>query len=603
MQIYHGTCPANGLPVCAGTITGHTTVCNSQLSATYTVPPIANANSYIWTLPNGFTGTSDTNSITVNVGYNAVPGYITVAGNNDCGTGSISSLYVDLGNWPSQPTDIVGDTSVCQGQNSIKYYIPTITNSTSYDWSIPNGATAIIYSDSIIVNFGKNAQSGYITVCGVNECGKGPSSMLYINVKSLQQVSLALAQEQVCMDVDSIQLQGGWPVGGIYSGQGILNNQYFYPQVAGVGSYYITYINTTSEGCSSSAQDLITVNPTTFLYFQLDTNMLCINSNPLFLHAMPSGGSYSGTGVSGNWFNPSISGIGIFPITYTYIHPISGCINKISDTITVDSYIGAADSISGLTTVCHGQLGVTYTVPPIANAISYVWTLPNGATGFSNTNTITINYDGIIAGGGGNEITINYIGIPDGESRNKNISINTEISVKCSNSCGDEIVSTLPIIINLKPEKPVIFLNDLILESNSSIGNQWYNQNGIINGETNKKYTVNASGDYYVIISNNGCCSEPSNTINVTVTSFEEIESGRVIKIYPNPITTELIIEIEGNTKIINFEIFNAIGQVVYKSNLIEKTIIQTSDFAKGVYLLKLENGETYEIKKIIKKY
>ena len=54
----------------------------------------------------------------------------------------------------------------------------------------------------------------------------------------------------------------------------------------------------------------------------------------------PAGGSYSGTGVSGNMFNPSV-GPGTFLITYTYTDG-SGCTNSASQNITVDAPGGSA---------------------------------------------------------------------------------------------------------------------------------------------------------------------------------------------------------------------------------------------------------------------
>lgn len=73
------------------------------------------------------------------------------------------------------------------------------------------------------------------------------------------------------------------------------------------------------------------------------------------------------------------------------------------------------------------------------------------------------------------------------------------------------------------------------------------------------------------------------------------------INVYPNPITNELMIEIEGNSEPVNFEILNASGQVVFKGNLVEKTTVQTSNFAPGVYLIKFISDKTFELKKIIK--
>ena len=74
------------------------------------------------------------------------------------------------------------------------------------------------------------------------------------------------------------------------------------------------------------------------------------------------------------------------------------------------------------------------------------------------------------------------------------------------------------------------------------------------------------------------------------------------IKVYPNPVMDELIIEFNGNNEKMNFEILNSIGQVVFKGNLLERTVVQTSSFSSGVYVIKLDNGKTFEFKKIIKK-
>jgi hypothetical protein len=243
--------------------------------------------------------------------------------------------------------------------------------------------------------------------------------------------------------------------------------------------------------------------------------------------------------------------------------------------VTVSPLPDAAGAISGLESVCQGQHSVTYSVPGIYNATSYVWSLPSGATGTSTTNSITVSFETSATSG--------------------------NISVKGVNSCGSGAVSTLPITVNVKPTTPIITLNGIVLQSDAPSGNQWYNQNGVINSATNQNYTVTVDGDYYVIVSLLGCSSEPSNTINVIVTGVEVFEADRIIKVYPNPVSNELIIEIDGNTEKLNFEILNTIGQVVFKGNLVEKTTVQTSNFAPGVYLIKLKNGKTFEFKKIIK--
>lgn len=70
--------------------------------------------------------------------------------------------------------------------------------------------------------------------------------------------------------------------------------------------------------------------------------------------------------------------------------------------------------------------------------------------------------------------------------------------------------------------------------------------------------------------------------------------------VYPNPISEEIIIETAGNNKL-DFEIYNVLGESVFKGNLTNRAIINISKFASGLYIIKLENGKTFEFKKFIK--
>ena len=107
----------------------------------YTVPTIANATSYVWTLPTGATGSSTSNSITVTYGSSAISGNITIKGTNSCNVGATSSLAVTVNPLPASSSSISGLATVCQGQGSVNYIIPTISNATSYIWSLPTGGT------------------------------------------------------------------------------------------------------------------------------------------------------------------------------------------------------------------------------------------------------------------------------------------------------------------------------------------------------------------------------------------------------------------------------------------------------------------------------
>jgi hypothetical protein len=235
----------------------------------------------------------------------------------------------------------------------------------------------------------------------------------------------------------------------------------------------------------------------------------------------------------------------------------------------------SAGAISGASTVCQGQKSVTYSVPGINNASLYKWTLPAGATGMSRTRSIILDF---------------------GTS-----AVSDNITVKGINSYGAGAESTLPVEVKAKPLTSTITQSGNILLSDAIIGNQWYNQSGPINGATNQDYKIISNGDYYVIVTTDGCSSEPSNSISLLVQGTEIINFSKQIKIYPNPVLDELVIEIEGSKQQTYFEIINSGGQIILKGNFFEKTIIQTSNFVPGPYLIKLESGKTYEFRKIVK--
>ena len=97
-----------------------------------------------------------------------------------------------------------------------------------------------------------------------------------------------------------------------------------------------------------------------------------------------------------------------------------------------------------------------------------------------------------------------------------------------------------------------------------------------------------------------GCDSIVQTTVHTTVGIYSN-SFAKGLNIYPNPVTNELIIEIQGNNKTLNYEIVNSLGQVVYKGSLVEKTIVQLNSFGQGIYIIKIENENTFEFMKIIK--
>jgi streptogramin lyase len=169
-----------------GSITGSSPVCQSQNNVIYTVPVVPNASSYTWTLPSGASGTSSTNSISMNYGANAISGNITVKANfSTCNTTNISTIPVTV--IPlllNAPGAIIGNTCTNTPQNQVTYTVGSMPNVNFYIWTLPNGFVGSSNTNSITVNIGADAVSGNISVKGSNNCGVSPSSSLFVNINS-----------------------------------------------------------------------------------------------------------------------------------------------------------------------------------------------------------------------------------------------------------------------------------------------------------------------------------------------------------------------------------------------------------------------------------
>lgn len=119
--------------------------------------------------------------------------------------------------------------------------------------------------------------------------------------------------------------------GGTWIGPGVIGN-YFYPNLAGVGTHIIRYNVTSGYGCSGTDTEDVTVVPLPNVFIT-PVGTLRLNDPIVNLNATPLGGTFSGTGVVGSVFNPSLAGIGTHIISYSLPPDKYGCVGQ--DTIHI----------------------------------------------------------------------------------------------------------------------------------------------------------------------------------------------------------------------------------------------------------------------------
>ncbi|MCD6019115.1 MAG: hypothetical protein K0S53_2236 [Bacteroidetes bacterium] len=95
----------------------------------------------------------------------------------------------------------------------------------------------------------------------------------------------------------------------------------------------------TSNGCFNTKTTMVTVRNLPTVSLSMSSTLVCVNDGTMSLVGTPTGGSFSGTGVSGNAFDPSVAGSGTFSLTYAYTDANS-CANTDVKAITVNLCTG-----------------------------------------------------------------------------------------------------------------------------------------------------------------------------------------------------------------------------------------------------------------------
>ena len=118
---------------------------------------------------------------------------------------------------------------------------------------------------------------------------------------------------------------------------------------------------------------------------------------------------------------------------------------------------------------------------------------------------------------------------------------------------------------------------------------------------TDSTYTVDASelgeGEYefYVTVSNDIC--SVSDTVNIIISTVSyEMESNKFVSIYPNPASSQITVDMENVNASTRLELINATGRIVLVQELTDnKTVIDLSRYAKGIYNLVIKQNEQHE--------
>ncbi|MCF8226739.1 MAG: immunoglobulin domain-containing protein [Bacteroidales bacterium] len=215
----------------------------------------------------------------------------------------------------------------------------TLTATQPPGWTFTMATPGLVYSANNICVFDPSVAGigDHTLVWAQGHASKETTIIIHVVTST---TTLSLSVDEACVDAPPLNLSGGSPTGGTYSGTGVVGSPLFNPGSANIGANTITY--TTSDGCQ--ATDAFTVHALPNV--TLDPfDVVCEGAASFALSGgNPSGGDYYVDGTATGVFDETDSP-GSYTIRYEYTDG-NGCTNDDSETLTVEAL--AAVSISSL---------------------------------------------------------------------------------------------------------------------------------------------------------------------------------------------------------------------------------------------------------------
>ncbi len=591
------------------TITGPATVCSGITGSLYTTQ--AGMTGYTWTVSAGGTITAGagTNAITV-TWTTAGAQSVTVNYNNasGCNATTPTSFAVTVNATPV-PT-ITGPAAACL--NSVGNIYSTQAGMTGYTWTISAGGTITAGAGTSAITVTWNsvgAQTVSVNYTNGSGCTGAAPTVYNVTVNGLAAPTIT-GSNNLCVNsgyynytTEAGMVGYTWTVsagGTITWGAGTNQIQVVW-NTAGAQSVSVIYSN--ASGCTPVAPTVlaVTVNPMPGAAGNITgTAAVCGGAQGVaysvapvpnaanYVWNLPAGATiatgFNSNNITVNFAANASSG----NITAQGNNLCGNGAPSPPFAVTVTALPGAAGTITGQAAVCQGTTGVVYSVGTIANATSYTWTVPTGATIVSGatTNSITVNF-GLTATSG-------------------------NVTVLGTNSCGSGTVSPpFAVTVNVKPATPVVTASNDTLTSSIATGNQWYfsaTQTGtgaIIPGATGQTHVATQTGWYWSVVTLNGCSSDPSNREYVVMVGEEELQAG-TFNIYPVPNDGRFTVSITTpQEKRFTILVYNKLGQMIYEL----KDVVVTGEFRQlvdlrptpnGVYTVLFQNDEHKVVRKVL---
>ena len=524
---------------------------------------------------------------------------VTVTDFYGCTATTSATVTNGTGGAPIAPSSIAGPWGVCRSSSGNVFSTPAVAGATSYQWTLPTGATGSSTTNSITLSFSSTYNSSNLTVRAVGPCGTSASfsRTVYANT-TLPTAPSALSGPTIGVCAGSTQTytctavtaatsyQWTAPTNAtITSGQGTQTVTILYSSTFGANGA----VSVRSQNCFglSTARTLMVYNiPGTPGTISGPSNNVCPGSVLTYtIAAVPGATSYLWTAatnttiLSGQGTNTiTLSAASGFTTGTLSVRAVSSCGQSAVRSIGLSINPASPSAMVGQTTNLCGGGQFTYSVTAVSGATSYVWTVPSGCTVVTNN---------------GNSIVLNV----------SNTFTTGTLSVRAYNSCGGSSLRTAS--LTRLPSTPasitgaasvcpnqvgVVFTTPAV----SGVTQLWAVPSGaaITAGQGTTSLTCNwgtAAGSV-TVRSVNACGQSAALSKAVTLATCIENDGTNLLReatleAYPNPSNGSFVIR---SNEAGDYYLINGLGQTVQaiKLNATNNFRFEVSGLSSGVYFL-----------------
>lgn len=438
-------------------------------------------------------------------------------------------------------------------------------------------------------------------------------------------VIFAGSQDHFCMQ-DSISLFAN-PPGGIFeilSGPGILDSNIL---SANSGGDILVRYSITQVGCTGSEQKIFSSIDVSQLAFTMDTSMMC-SGDERPLSATPGGGIFWMIGGPANISNSVLRSTGEGLIKIQYLINEEGCYGEITQRIPsrrTPSVQFPADSMN----ICVGQEKLI-AITPDSSQLTLLYgagTLNGHWVTSPDTGQIKVTGQFEANGCAGTDTMViisNPIPLPEIIGDNPVMCIGSSIQLAAAPSGGvfnhlsgpgsihQNILTAQDIgrihyaytveehqcagtvfgeILVIHPVAEIITTGDMLISSTPDGIFQWLdceNNFGPLPGENNDTLFVTSSGKFALV---NGVvdCIDTSECVLVQLTAETFGERNHGVRIFPNPVSSHLYIDVPESESIKEITLRNAVGEKVYAQRDWEPLAgIDMTGCVPGLYFLEV---------------